>query len=208
MSELTDQQWEAAHAIARHLVQNRSDVAELKKSIAYLRTCVDKPNGGSKFFKYLDTWVIHGDKSKHSKQTVPYYKALKSACQILENWKDNPQAMLEILGWAGRLLPYHKSSPTAELANMLAQTTVEIKLTKQEQVQAAAAAAGFAVGQVVEATIENKDGNKITYSLAGGIRLTQKEPKRAGSLNVGDGVRVEITEMRETGVPKKLKLAE
>ncbi|MEB3294193.1 MAG: hypothetical protein VKJ24_13630 [Synechococcales bacterium] len=204
MSELTDNQWKIAHAIAQKIVQNGAKADELKKAMAYLRTCTNVPDGGARFFKYLGNLVGGGDRIGHSKKTVEYYRGLNEACvRYLKPLQDSPAVMLEILGWAGRLIPYYKEAPIAELTDRIME--VETKSVKQEQVQAAAAV-GFAEGQVVEATIENKDGNKVTYGLAGGIRLTQKEPKNAVKLSVNQQVQVEITEMRDSGVPKKIKI--
>ena len=205
MSDLTDNQWKTAHAIARQIVQNGANAGELKKAIAYLRTCAGTTDGGTRFFKYLGNLVGGGDRIGHSKKTVDYYRGLNDACiKYLKPLQDSPEVMLEILGWAGRLIAYYQASPIAEL--MHAPMEIEVQSAKQEAVLKAAAESGFAVGQVVTATIENKNGNKITYGLAGDIRLTQKEPKKAESLVIGQSVQVEIIELRETEVPKKLKL--
>lgn len=205
MSELTDNQWKTAHAIARQIVKNGANAGELKKAMAYLRTCADAPDGGTRFLKYLGNLVGAGDRVGHSKRTVEYYRGLNDACiKYLKPLQDSPQVMLEILGWAGRLIAYYQRSPIAELTN--ASMEIEVESAKQAAVKAAAAAASFAVGQVMAATIEKKEGNKITYRLADEIRLTQKEPKKFGDLSVGQSVQVEITEMRETRVPKKVRL--
>jgi hypothetical protein len=205
MSDLTDSQWKMAHAIARQIVQDGANAGELKKAMAYLRTCADAPDGGTRFFKYLGNLVGGGDRIGHSKRTVDYYRGLNEACiKYLKPLQETPVVMLEVLGWAGRLIAYYQASPIGELMN--ASMEIEVQSAKQEAVRAAAAAASFAVGQVVAATIVNIDGNKVTYGLAGEIRLTQKEPKKSGGLAKGQPVQVEITELRETGVPKKVKL--
>jgi hypothetical protein len=196
MPDLTDNQWKTAHAIARQIVQDG----------AYLRICADESDGGTRFFKYLGNLVGGGDRIGHSKRTVEYYRGLNTAClKYLKPLEGSPQVMLEILGWAGRLIPYYQGSSIAELAN--ASMEIEAESAKQAEVKAAAAAAGFAVGQKVEAMVKAIKGKDVTYELVGGIKLTQKEPKKASDLTVGQSVQVEITEMRETGVPKKLKLA-
>lgn len=209
MSELTDNQWQAAHAIARQLVQDKADVNELKKAFTYLRTCVDAPNAGERFFKYLQNLVYSGDRIGHSKPTVDYYRGLNDACiKYLKPLQDSPQTMLEILGWAGRLIPYYQASPIPEL---MTAAPIEVESIRQAERRQAAKAASFQVGQVVEATIAKIDGNKVTYQLPGELRLTQKEPKhfrepKRFKLTVGQQVQVEITELREDGVPKKIKL--
>lgn len=205
MSELTDNQWQVAHVIARQIVQNGANAGELKKAMAYLRTCVDAPDGGAKFFRYLGYLVSGGDRIGHSKRTVDYYRGLNDACiKYLKPLEDSPQTMLEILGWAGRLIAYYQASPIAELAN--ASMEIETESAKQAAIKAAAAEANFAVGESIDAVIKAIKGKEVTYELAGGIKLTQKEPKKAEKLSIGQPVQVEITEMRETGVPKKLKL--
>ncbi|MFM7448362.1 MAG: hypothetical protein ACKO24_07180 [Leptolyngbyaceae cyanobacterium] len=60
MSDLTDNQWKTAHAIARYIVQNGANAGELKKAMAYLRTCADESDGGTRFFKYLGNLVGGG----------------------------------------------------------------------------------------------------------------------------------------------------
>lgn len=205
MSDLTDNQWQTAHAIARQVVQNGANVGELKKAMAYLRTCADAPDGGTRFFKYLGNLVGAGDRIGHSKRTMDYYRGLNDVCiKYLKPLQDSPQIMLEILGWAGRLIPYYQASPIAELAN--APMEIETESAKQAAIRVAAEAAKFEVGKTIEVMIKAIKGKEVTYELEGGIKLTQKEPKKAGDLSVGQSVQVEITEIRETGVPKKLKL--
>jgi hypothetical protein len=206
MSDLTDNQWKTAHAIARQIVQNGANAGELKKAMAYLRTCADAPDGGTRFFKYLGNLVGGGDRIGHSKRTVEYYRGLNEACvKYLQPLQDSPQVMLEILGWAGRLIAYYQGSPISEL--MDAPMQIESESAKQAAIRAAAATASFAKGQTVDnVTITAIKGKDVTYQLPGGIKLTQKEPKKAENLSVGALVQVEVIEMRETGVPKKLRL--
>ena len=204
MNELTDNQWQIAHAIARELVQNGTDVNELKKAFAYLRTCADAPNAGERFFKYLQNLVQSGEQIGHSTRTIDYYRSLNQACsKYLKPLQDAPQVMLAILAWAGRLVHYYKAEPIAEL---ITGTPVEVESTRQAERRQAAKAASFQVGKTIEATIAKIDGNRVTYQLPGEIPLTQKEPKRAGELKVNQSVQVEILELRESGVPKKVKL--
>jgi hypothetical protein len=165
---------------------------------------VNTPDGGTRFFKYLDNWAAVKHSKVHSKSTVEYYKSLKDVCKSLKPLQNSPQIMLEILGWAGRLIPYYQASPIAELSN--APMEVEAESAKQAAIKAAAVAAKFEVGQAIEVMIKAIKGKEVTYELEGGIKLTQKEPKQAEKLTVGQSVQAKITEMRETGVPKKLKL--
>jgi hypothetical protein len=207
MSDLTDSQWQTAHAIARQIVQNDANAGELKKAMAYLRTCANAPDGGTQFFKYLGNLVAGGDRIGHSKRTVDYHRGLNETCvKYLKPLQDTPLVMLEILGWSGRLISYYQASPIGELMN--APMEIEVQSARQEAILKAAEMAGFEVGQVIRASIDKIDGNKVTFLLTGDIRLTQKEPKKAGSLTIGQSVQVEITELKETGVPKKVRLVD
>lgn len=215
MNELTDNQWQAAHMIARQTVQNGANAGELKKAMAYLRTCADAPEGGTKFFKYLGNLVNAGDRIGHSKRTIDYYRGLNDACiKYLKPIQDSPQMMLEILGWAGRLISYYQASPIAELEN--APMEVETESVRQAAVKAAAAAAKFEIGQVVSATITavkikdkgKKKGKEVTLDFGNDIKLTHDEYKKIDQLVVKQSVQVEITELRQTGAPKKIRLVE
>ncbi len=65
---------------------------ELKKAMAYLRTCADAPDGGTRFFKYLGNLVGAGDRIGHSKRTVDYYRGLNDACiKYLRPLQDSPR---------------------------------------------------------------------------------------------------------------------
>lgn len=207
MSELTENQWKIAHIIARQLVQEGTDVNELKKATAYLRTCVDVPEGGKRFFKYLQNLVFSGDKISHSKRTLDYYRSLNRACcQYIQPLQDTPQMMLDILGWVGRLVAYYQEAPIAELLE--APMDVVVESSKQAAIRQAAQTMDWAIGLAVVAEVDKIDGNKVTYKLPGEIRLTQKKPKRISVLEIGQAVQVEVLELRESGVPKKVKLLE
>ena len=199
MSELTDDQWKAAHAIAERIVQDGANAGELKKAMAYLRTCADEPDGGSRFFKYLGNLVRGGNRIGHSKRTVDYYRGLNDACtQHLTLLQDQPQVMLEVLGWAGRLIAYYKDTPIAEVP-------IDLAAEKRSVILKAAVAAGYEVGQRVTATIAAIKGKEVTYAVSEQIKLTQKI-KNLEHLAVGQSVQIEITEMRDTGIPKKIRL--
>jgi hypothetical protein len=139
---------------------------------------------------------------------VEYYRGLNEACvKYLQPLQDSPQVMLEILGWAGRLIAYYQGSPIAELAN--APMEIEAESAKQAAIKAAAEAANFEVGQVLPAIIKaikvKQKGKEVTYELAGGIKCSQDEYKDTEQLSVEQSVQIEIIELRKTGVPKKLK---
>jgi hypothetical protein len=205
MSELTESQWQTAHLMARLLVQEQMDKNELKKVMAYLRTCVNGENGGDRFFKYLQNLVRGGNKIGHSGKTAGYYRNLDEVCvKYLQPFRDTPQIMLDVLGWVGRLMPYYAGSPIGELMN--APMEVNVVSSRQAELAEAAQSMSWSVGDVVDAEITNIDGNKVTYTLPGQIKLTQKEPKRVGELSIRKIVQVKVMKLGDTGLPKKVEL--
>jgi hypothetical protein len=207
MSELNENQWQTAHIMARLLVQAEMDKNELKKATAYLRTYVDAADGGERFFKYLQNLVHGGDKIGHSKRTVDYYRSLDEVCvKYLQPVQSTPQSMLNILGWVGRLMHYYAGKPIAEL--MDAPIEVTAMSSRQAELAQAAQSMDWSIGMVVTADITNIDGNKVTYTLPGQIKLSQKEPKRFKELLVGGVIQVEVMELRDIGLPKKVKIVD
>jgi hypothetical protein len=205
MSSLTDSQWQTAHNIARQIVLNGANAGELKKAMAYLRTCPKTSVGGAQFFKYLASLVASGDRIGHSERTADYYKGLNDTCiKYLKPLQDSPETILEILGWAGRLVYYYQASPIAELTN--APMEIVVESPRQAAIKAAAETANFSVGDVIEVTVEKIKGIKVTFLLPNEIRLTQKEPRKAASLTIGQKIKAVITEIGDSGVPRKIKL--
>jgi hypothetical protein len=207
MSELNESQWQTAHIMARLLVQAKMDKNELKKATAYLRAYVDAADGGERFFKYLQNLVHGGDKIGHSKRTVDYYRSLDEVCvKYLKPVQSTPQSMLDILGWVGRLIHYYEGKPIAEL--MDAPIEVTVMSSRQAELAQAAQSMDWSIGMVVTADITNIDGNKVTYTLPGQIKISQKEPKRFKELLIGGVIQVEIMELRDIGLPKKVKIVD
>ncbi|ADI64333.1 conserved hypothetical protein ['Nostoc azollae' 0708] len=109
---LTDTESQLAHNLAITLVKQETDVNEVGKVIAYLRSIVNEPDAGLRFFSYLKTLVTHGRQIGHSGRTAGYYRSIERACnQYLQNQQTNAQTMLKILGWAMRLMRYYKVIP-------------------------------------------------------------------------------------------------
>jgi cold shock CspA family protein len=101
---MEDQDFVPTEAVARFLDRQRTDVNELAKCVGFLR---DNPDGAL-FFEYLDTVIAEGRAVVRSGRTLDYYRAIRDACrQHLTPYKDNPQAMANILGWAARLMRYY-----------------------------------------------------------------------------------------------------
>jgi len=206
---LTESQWQAAHAIAIELVKSETDVNELGKAIAYLRATVSKPDAGSKFFKYIKTLRSNGKQIGHSGKTLDYYRNIDVACdRDLRNYQDDGEAMLQILGWASRLMRYYKTAPIAELEVSHGRAAVpDVQAQRMAEIKASIQSQKFEKGQVVDAKIVGKKdkGKEVTYEIVGtSIRLTNKEPKKYDVLLVDQVVNVEIIEVNDD-IPKKIK---
>ncbi|MEG4806115.1 hypothetical protein QUA82_00200 [Microcoleus sp. F8-D3] len=203
---LTDKQWEIAHAIAQTLVKEQTDVNELGKAIAYLRNAVNQnqADANSRFFKYLKTLVANGRQIGHSGKTTDYYRSIDQACSdCLKGFQGDASTLLQILGWASRLMRYYKEAgPIGEVVAPVVESARQVEIAK------AIGSHEFAVGQIVEAKVTAVKGNKVTYEILGTIRLTEKEPKKAQSLFEGQTVKVEILDIKEDGSPKKVKYSD
>ena len=200
---LTEVQWQIAHAIAQTLVKADTDVNELGKAIAYLRAYANRDNAGVRFFDYLKTLVKNGRQIGHSKRTTDYYENIENACsQYLKAYQDDAATMLQILGWASRLMRYYQN------AGSIGEITAPLmESVRQAEIAEVISSHDFAIGQILEATVTAVKGNKGTYELLGTIKLTEKEPKKANSLSDGQKVKVEILDLKEDGSIKKVKYA-
>ncbi|MEG4584071.1 hypothetical protein QUA54_02325 [Microcoleus sp. MOSTC5] len=203
---LTENQWGIAHAIAQTLVKEETDVNELGKAIAYLRNAVNQnqADANSRFFKYLKTLVGNGRQIGYSGKTTDYYRSIDKACSdCLKGFQGDASTLLQILGWASRLMRYYKEAgPIGEVVTPVVESARQVEIAK------AIGSHEFAVGQIVEAKVTAIKGNKVTYEILGNIRLTEKEPKKAQSLSEGQVVKVEVLDIKEDGSPKKVKYSE
>lgn len=203
---LTEAESQLAHNLAITLVKEETDVNEVGKVIAYLRSIVNQPDAGKRFFNYLKTLVTHGRQIGHSGRTAGYYRSIERACnQYLPNQQTNAQTMLKILGWAMRLMRYYKFIPIEEIS-ISEMSQVEEISERQAEIAEVMSSQKFTVGQILEATVTVKKGTKVTYEILGTIKLTEKEPKKATSLKEGQVVKVEIVELKEDGSIKKIRL--
>jgi hypothetical protein len=203
---LTENQWEIAHAIAQTLVKEQTDVNELGKAIAYLRNAVnqDRADANSRFFKYLKTLVGNGRQIGHSGKTTDYYRSIDKACSdCLKGFQGDASTLLQILGWASRLMRYYKEAgPIGEVVTPVVESARQVEIAK------AIGSHEFAVGQIVEAKVTAVKGNKVTYEILATIRLTEKEPKKAQSFSEGQVVKVEVLDLKEDGSLRKVKYCE
>ncbi|BAY92684.1 MULTISPECIES: hypothetical protein [unclassified Tolypothrix] len=201
---LTDAQWEIAHAIAQTLVRDNTDINELGKAVAYLRASVNQQNATSRFFQYLKTLVSNGKHIGHSSKTTDYYRSIEKACSDYLKTVSDAHTMLQILGWVARLMRYYKDAgvPIGEIATP--QTTV-LESARQVEIAKVVQAQDFQVEQIIEAQVTKINSNKVTYEILGTIRLTEKEPKKASSLQEGQMVKVKIVSLKEDGSIKSVK---
>ncbi len=102
--------------------------------------------------------------------------------------------MLQVLGWAARLLRYYSSGGLVE--------TIVPQAIVTEQ---------FEIGQVLDATIEKVSPGKkrieVTYLVANEQKRSNDEHKRYQELlQVGAVVKVEVVTLKENGMFNKIKL--
>lgn len=203
---LTEKQWEIAHAIAQYLVKDQTDVNEFGKAIGYLRNAVnqDRADANSRFFKYLKTLVGNGRQIGHSGKTTDYYRSIDKACSdYLKGFQGDARTLLQILGWAYRLMRYYKEAgPIGEVVVPVLESARQVEIAR------VTASHQFAIGQIIEAKVTTIKGNKVTYEILATIRLTEKEPKKAQSLSEGQMVQVEVLDIKEDGSLRKVKYCE
>jgi hypothetical protein len=213
--DLSPQYWDLAHGIAMTLVKADTDVNELSKSIAYLRSVAHHADAGSRFFKFTNELV--GERRLHrTKQTEGYYRSIDETCKdYLEPLKNKPAEMLQILGWAARLMRYYRDGgvplgeippPLGSQLNSDSDRPIEEQAQRLAEIEAVRSSTDFQVGQKLDATVASIKGNKVTYVILGSLKLTQKEPKKAGSLKEGQVVQVEITDLKDDGGIRKISL--
>ncbi|MBH8566556.1 hypothetical protein I8748_31135 [Nostoc sp. CENA67] len=197
---LTDAQWEIAHAIAQTLVKENTDVNELGKVVAYLRAFVNQADATSRFFKYLKTLVSNGRQIGHSSKTTDYYRSIEKACSDYLKGVEDAHTILQILGWVSRLMRYYKDAgPIGEIQPPSVESTRQVEINKVAKSQE------FKIDQILEAIVTKISGNKVTYEILGTIKLTEKEPKKAGSLHEGQIVKVKIVALKDDVSIKSVK---
>jgi nucleoid DNA-binding protein len=202
---LTEAESQLAHNLAITLVKEDTDVNELGKVIAYLRSIINQTDAGTRFFKYLKTLVTNGRQIGHSGRTTDYYRNIERACsKYLQSEQNNAHSMLKILGWAMRLMRYYKVSPVEEMT--LAEIPEQEQLSeRQAEIAKVLQSQKFQIDQVLDAVVISVKGNKVTYEMLGTIKMTEKEPKKATSLKEGQVVNVKIIALKDDGSIKSVK---
>ncbi|ARV60588.1 hypothetical protein BZZ01_19935 [Nostocales cyanobacterium HT-58-2] len=201
---LTDAEWEIAHVIAQTLVKEDTDVNELGKAVAYLRTVVDKPDPTSRFFKYLKTLVSNGRQIGHSNRTSDYYRSIEKACSDYLKGVGDAYRILQILGWVSRLMRYYKDAGVP-IGETTISTPSPVESSRQVEIAKVVRSHDFQVDQILEAIVTKINGNKVTYEILGTIKLTEKEPKKASVLKERQMVQVKIVSLKEDGSIKSIK---
>ncbi|MBD2137675.1 hypothetical protein H6F32_08770 [Anabaena sp. FACHB-1237] len=204
---LTDKQWEIAHAIAIELVQENTDANEVSKTVAYLRTIIDKNNATSTFLTYLKVLVKEGKMIGHSKQTSEYYSSINDTCNQYFKANSDPQTILQILGWVSRLMKYYNNSGVP-IGGISAPVVTVVESARQAEIAKVTESQEFKEGDIIEAKVTKINGNKVTYEILGVIKITEKEPKKASLLQEGQEVKVKIGALKEDGSIKSVKCAE
>jgi hypothetical protein len=185
---LTEEQWQIAHAIAQTLVKQETDVNELGKAIAYLRSAVNQnqPDAGSRFFKYLKTLVSNGRTIGHSGRTLDYYRNIENACSsYLLGYQTQPEIMLYVLGWVARLMRYYREG--GAIGEIMTPTSIGVMSARQMEVK------------------QVKQTQEFQVEILGTIKLTEKEPKKASLLQEGQTVQVKVVALKEDGGVKSIK---
>ena len=118
------------------------------------------------------------------------------------SYKDDDATLLQILGWATRLMQYYKQTgPIGEIPEPTIQSE------REAEIQAVLASQQFSEGQELEAVVTAIKGKQVTYEILGTIQRTSKEPKQADKLSEGKTVKVKITTLGADGSPKHVKFA-
>jgi CRISPR-associated protein (TIGR03986 family) len=80
-----------------------------------------------------------------------------------------------------------------------------VKSERQVEITKVVRSQKFTVEQILDAIVTSINGNKVTYQILEVLKLTEKEPKKAALLQVGQVVRVKITALKEDGSIKSVK---
>jgi hypothetical protein len=214
-TDLTEHQWQTAHAIAIALEKEQTRLdsgkdglrSELEKSIVYLRSYLNQDNIGQRFFTYLEILSRQGQKIGHSGKTKDYYKAISDIChQYLKVYENNPAVMLQIMGWVKRLMRYYHNPEILNDVNLdeIRSNVGEITSKRQLEIAQIIENQSFERGQEIEAKVIGIKKTEVVYEISG-ISLKQKEPKSYDKLTEGDHVIVEITVLTDNRFAKRVK---
>lgn len=205
-TDLTPTQWQVAEAIADQLVRDGTDRNEFRKTLSYLRAYSDRADAGKKFFDYLKTLERHGNTIRRSKQTPTYLKSIAQICQkSLKDYQDDVAVMLNLLGWAARLMQYYKATPIGEKDPSPHDIPSDKQQVRQKKLEQCRDRIKPEVGKPIEArVVEKKKGNKVKYEIDG-LFYEEKEPKNFNDIPDSGKVTVEIKLLKEDGTINHVK---
>ncbi|HBB33377.1 MAG TPA: hypothetical protein DC064_16640 [Cyanobacteria bacterium UBA9273] len=83
-----------------------------------------------------------------------------------------------------------------------------VKSERQVEIAKAVQSTKVEIEQVLDAIVISIKGNKVTYQLLEVVKLTEKEPSKAASLQEGQVVQVKITALKEDGSIKSVKFVD
>lgn len=203
---LSERQWQAAHNFAMSLVESQGEInssskgitTELNRAIAYLRACRSKQKP-IQLLNYLTAFIKNGDRVGHGRNNKEYSQCIKDACEkYLEKYLDSEE-ILPILAWSCRLMRYYQNGgPIGEISPQ--------QSARQMEIEAANRSLSFSLGQVIDAKVTKKTDKKkkVTYEIAGAIKLTENNSKGFGEVIEGQVVKVQVVKL-ENGKVKKVK---
>lgn len=149
----------------------------------------------------------NGHRIGHSKKTPQYLESINRTCQkYLTNYQDDALVMLQVLGWAARLIQYYQESPIGELNTIqVDEIPSEAQQTRQEKVAQLLKSEAPEVGKELEAIVlEKKSGKKVKYEIAG-VSFNEKEPKKYDEIPQTGSVIVAIQSLKEDGSINHIK---
>jgi hypothetical protein len=193
------QHFDVSASLAADLAGARVDPNEAQKALAYLRSKKD----GKLFFEYLRAINQNGRAVIRSGQTLGYYRDLLAAC---ERHLRGMQAddMAQTLGWAIRLLRYHRMVPDAAELMQQGQAAEPQQQAKPATAAKPAAPQLPAVGDSFAGKITAVDESVVLIAIAGfaedkAIGVLKAEAiadGRTDRYRVGNAARVEVTGVR------------
>jgi hypothetical protein len=227
---LTDEQWATVYTIAHNLAKEQKRIdpekdgiaTELKKLVTYLYALVkdfsdvsgQSNRAGSKILDYLRILTADSKQVWRTGRTPDYYKCIYEVCtQTLKNYQNHPKKMLEILGWASRLIRYYKDiEQGAIVGEVLASKNTTPIIYKEINTQTYSK---YSVEQIVDATVvdiatkiidSKKTKTTVVYMLEG-QRLAKPEEiynmeKKGIFLKQGDIVQLKILEINDGRIKK------
>lgn len=208
---LAEAQWDLVHKVAKELVLTETDVNELQKAIAYLRSVAHHEDAVERFFKYLSTLASRqGQQVAHSKRTQDYHRSLQITChKYLEGRVLETARLLKILGWAARLMRYYQNAgPIGEETKAFDESIPPAVSQRELEIANILESRTFEIGQILDAEVEKKHskGNKVTYLVSGmSFPFTEKEAKSFAEIPESGSVKVQIKSLKENGSINHIK---